>query len=174
MSDPFIGEIRMFGFDYPPRDWALCNGQTMQISQNQALFALLGTQFGGDGRITFNLPDFRGRVPVHRSLNGAYIQGYSGGEENVTIAPQTMPAHTHSFMATTETADKNGIGSQSNRYLAQTLGGTTYGAPSNLVPLSNLGLDPAGASAVEAHYNMQPYQVINFSISLSGIFPMRP
>lgn len=172
MSEPFIGEIRMLGFDYPPRDWALCNGQVMQISQNQALFALLGIQFGGDGRTTFNLPDFRGRVPTHgTSANGSYRQGQSGGLEKVTITSETMPAHTHSVMATIESADKNGIGVNANRYLAQTVEGTTYGAPSNSVLLSEVGLDPVGGSL--PHNNLQPYQVVNFSISLSGLFPTR-
>ena len=172
MSEPFIGEIRMFGFNYPPRDWALCDGQTIQISQNQALYALLGTQFGGDGRTTFKLPDFRGRVPVHRSTNNVYRQGEYGGLESVTITLQTMPEHTHTVMATTEPADKNGIGSQANRYLAQSVEGTTYGAASNVVQLNDAGLGNAGGS--QAHYNLQPSQVINFSISLRGLFPTRP
>ena len=171
MSEPFIGEIRMFGFNFPPRDWALCDGQTIQIYQNQALYALLGTQFGGDGRSTFQLPDFRGRVPVHPSTNGAYRQGEYGGTEYVTLMPQTMPAHTHTVMATNEPADKNAIGGQANRYFGQTVEGTTYGASSNLVPLNDSGIDSIGGS--QAHYNMQPFQVINFSISLRGIFPPR-
>jgi microcystin-dependent protein len=171
MSDPFIGEIRMFGFDYPPLDWALCNGQSIQISQNQALFALLGVQFGGDGVNTFKLPDFRGRVPVHPSNNRAYQQGDTGGSEYVTLTPQTMPTHTHSVVATNEAADKNGIGSQANRYLGQAVEGTTYGAPSDLVSLSDIGIDPVGES--QPHNNMQPYQVLNFSISLQGVFPPR-
>ncbi len=171
MSEPYIGEIRLFGFDYPPRDWALCNGQLLPISQHQALFALLGTQFGGDGRTAFRLPDFQGRVPVHASMNGAYRQGQTGGMESVTIVPQTLAAHTHSILATSETANKNGIGAQANRYFGQTVGGTTYGEPSNLLQLSDIGLDSVGGS--QAHYNMQPYQVLNFSISLIGIFPPR-
>lgn len=171
MSDPFIGEIRLFGFGFPPKGWALCNGQQLSVSQNAALFSLLGTQFGGDGRTTFGLPDLRGRTPLH--IGAGYSQGNSGGAENVTLTTPQIPLHNHLLMATSENADKSGIGAEKNRSLAQVVAGTAYGSPTaNITPLDSQAIVPAGNSV--PHSNLQPYQVVSFAIALTGLYPSRP
>ena len=169
MSSPFLGEIRMFGFDFPPRGWANCMGQLLPISQNQALFSLLGTFYGGDGRQNFALPDLRSRTPISQSSSTPI--GSVGGAENVTIGVSNLPAHTHSLAATTQTATKR---PPAGRMFAADNASTAdfYAAPAALV-----ALDPRTVSTVngsgQAHNNMQPFAVTNFSIALQGIFPSR-
>ncbi len=179
MSDYFLGEIRIFSFGYAPSpDWAKCNGAVLTINQNQALYTLLGTQFGGDGKVNFQLPDLRGRTPVSLgTLNGtSYLQGKTGGTENVTLtAPQLAP-HSHGFAvysntATTSAQDNSiyaAVGSAMAQYSPQNM----YAAPGGLVTLVGATVGNAGAGL--PHSNLQPYIVINFSISISGIYPSRP
>ena len=168
MAEPFIGEIRMFGFDYAPQNWAKCDGALLPITQNAALYSLLGTQFGGDGRTNFKLPDMRGRVPVDLGPN--ITQGQSFGAEIVSLNPNTMGQHTHPIGATTQNAD---VRNPDQGILAETVSEDRpiYGPPTNLVNMRTDALTSAGSG--QAHDNMQPYQVINFCIALDGLFPSR-
>ena len=188
MSDPFVGEIRIFTWDWNPKGWALCNGALLPIQQNVALYSLLGTQYGGNGTTTFGLPDLRGRVPIGigPAVGGStYVQGAAGGTENVTLTADTMPTHNHLVTGSTTNANAN-VPQTYSVYGAAVTGNpavaTNYYCPpivsSSLVPLqpstqsvaSNLSL--VGGSA--AHPNMQPSLVINYCIATSGIFPARP
>jgi len=170
--DPFVGEIKILPWDWAPKGWALCNGALLSISQNQALFSLLGTQYGGDGRSTFGLPDLRGRTAVHfGSFNGTiYPQGTQAGTETVTLINSTMPNHSHAFQGVTDTADKKLpagflIG-------ADTSPAADFLAPAgNLVALNPNAVAPAGSG--QPHSNLQPYLVINYVIALQGIYPSR-
>lgn len=165
MSSPFLAEIRLFSFNFAPRYWAQCNGQLLPINQNQALFSLLGTTYGGNGVTTFALPDMRGRAPLH--FNGSFPQGAAGGAISHTLSVSELPAHTHIANGSTNTADKRtGTGntwaaSPQSPYLAST-GNST---------LSPTSLTSTGGS--QAHPNEQPYLVLNFAIALQGIFPSR-
>ncbi|MEG3181833.1 phage tail protein [Sphingomonas sp. LT1P40] len=162
MSEPFLSEIKIVSFNFAPRGWALCNGQFLPINQNQALFALLGTTFGGNGQTTFALPNFRGRVPIHPG-NGHEL-GEAAGSTSVTINSQTMPQHLHFAQASIlsgSTPDPN------NAYLAGHLNG--YGAASSLTATSPQSVTNVGGS--QPHNNMQPYLVLNYIIALQGIFP---
>lgn len=169
MSDPFIGEIKMVGFNFAPRYWAFCNGQLLPVTQNQALFSLLGTMYGGDGRTTVGLPDMRGRVPVHVSPN--YIQGKMGGSQAVTLTLDHMPAHTHNFMGTSEAATKSNPGTNKDRTLGTETNDPFYASPGNLTPLNANSISPSGSGA--AHSNIQPCLAVNYIISLSGLYPSR-
>jgi len=171
MATPFIGEIRMFAGNFAPTGWVFCNGQTLSISEYMALFALIGTTYGGDGRTTFNLPDLRSRVPVHTGTlagGGIYIQGQTGGMETVTVATAQMPAHDHPFASTS-----NGVFDSPT--------GEVLGVPPNGTSLYVAGapggaLNPAANVAVggsEPHENLMPYLTTSFIISLFGIFPSR-
>jgi microcystin-dependent protein len=169
LMDAFIGEIRLFSYDWVPKGWAFCNGALMSIQQNTALFSLLGTQYGGDGRVTFGLPDLRGRTPV--AYGGAgYPIGASDGVENVTLTLTNLPVHNHAFLGTQTVG--NAI-TAINRALAGTA--TTdpahYAAPGALTPLNPASIAPAGSGI--SHYNMQPYLVLNYCIATSGVFPSR-
>ncbi|HEX4853077.1 phage tail protein [Arenimonas sp.] len=175
MSEKFIGQIMMAGFGFAPRFMAQCNGQLLPIAQNQALFSLLGTQYGGNGTTNFALPDLRGRTPigyassVDPSWQPPSVQiGQAAGVENVTLLSTNLPAHTHSAMASTSAG--------ATRNPRNAVYGTTtvpLHAPSSgaVVPLNPQTLAPAGGN--QPHPNMQPYGVINFCIALSGIFPSR-
>jgi microcystin-dependent protein len=162
--DPFIGEIVLLAFNFPPRGYATCDGQIMSISQNTALFSLLGTYYGGDGRTTFALPDLRGRVPISAGfapgLSG-YNIGQSGGQESHTLLPAEVPAHQHSIGAGgVQTTNRPG-----NGYAAQ---GGVYAATSTTT------MAPTGISGGnQPHNNMQPFLVLNYSIALQGIYPSR-
>jgi microcystin-dependent protein len=172
MAEPFIGEIRPFGFDFPPRGWAECNGQLLSISSYQALFSLLGTTYGGNGSTTFALPDLRGRVPVHAgtSTGGTITQGESGGSERVTLATQQLPAHGHTVMASADLASS--ASPAGNVMGAKGRGGVdVYAAASNLTPLAPGAVEAAGSG--QSHENMQPSLTVNFCIALFGIFPSR-
>jgi microcystin-dependent protein len=169
MAEPYIGEIKMFGFDYAPRNWALCDGQTLPINENQILYALLGTIYGGDGRTNFALPDFRGRVPVHRGY--VYPKpGIRTGVEKVAIQENELPVHTHGFIASTDAADKVTAGSNETRLLAKS-DALLYTAPNNLVDMNSDTTTKTGGG--QAHENMQPSLVISFAIALQGLFPSR-
>ena len=168
MSDPFLGQININAFGFAPKGWALCNGQLLPINQNQALFSLLGTQFGGDGRTTFALPDFRGRAAVHR---GAGLeQGQTAGAESVTLTRAQMPSHSHALMASADFAISNVPGNALPA--ARPRGGlalyATGGPPGSMAPgaVTSVG-------AGQQHPNMQPFNTLNFVIAMTGIFPSR-
>lgn len=164
MAEPFLSEIRMMSFSFAPRGWALCNGQLLPINQNQALFSLLGTTFGGNGQTTFGLPNLQGKVPIH--VGSGHTLGETGGEQAHTITQSEMPTHIHSAVATSA---NGGVIIATGNLLA---GGSPqlYRAPdANLVALNPGTLANVGGS--QAHLNMQPFLVINFSIALQGIFP---
>ena len=160
--DAFLAEIRMFSFVFAPKGWALANGQFLPINQNQALFALLGTTYGGNGQTTFALPDLRGRTPIH--MGNGHNLGEVGGAEAVTITQQTMPQHIHFMNASGDPTDN--INPGNNRFGAFNAG---YGPPSNLVALVPATVTSVGGS--QAHTNQSPFEVISFGICLAGIFP---
>jgi microcystin-dependent protein len=169
MDAPYVSEIRLFAFGFAPKGWAFCNGQLLSIQQNQALFSLLGTTYGGDGMRTFGLPNLQGRVPVHYGQGIAL--GASGGEESHTLLATEMPTHTHPA-----TADGTAA-SGSSKFVANSLLGTLpagvtyYGPPANPTPMSPTMVTNAGGN--QAHPNMQPYTVMNACIALVGIYPSR-
>ena len=163
MSEPFLSEIRLMSFNFPPKGWAFCNGQLLPINQNQALFSLLGTTYGGNGMTTFALPDLRGRVPIH--VGSGHYLGQAAGQESVTITASTMPAHNHqvrvSSVATGGTVGptNNYLGGANNAY-------RSGGATTTLIPET---VGTVGGS--QPHENRQPYLTISFCIALQGIFP---
>lgn len=176
MSEPFLGEIRLFAGSFAPRDWALCNGQLLSIQQNTALFAILGTTYGGDGKTTFALPNLQDRVPLNFGQGpglAEYALGQSGGEESVTLMQSEMPAHGHQAMA-----DSSGSGVNASPANAVWTGtpprggaivySSSAGSP---VPMSPMALQPTGGS--QPHNNQQPFLALTFIIALQGIFPVR-
>ena len=169
MASPFLGEIRTFGFNFAPTGWALCTGQLLPISQNAALFALLGTMYGGNGTTNFGLPDLQGRVPVHRATNGSFVQGAKGGTETVTLTAPMMPGHNHALLGTTTTA--NARAPDSALATSDVATDYYYSPPSNAVTLNSGSIGPAGGN--QPHTNLQPFLVINYCIALQGIFPSR-
>ena len=178
MSEPFLAEIRIVGFNFAPRGWAFCDGQILPINQNQSLYSLLGTTYGGDGRTSFALPDLRGRAAFHRGSSGGgqdYLLGQRGGQETHTLTVAEMASHTHAVKGTSALADKGQIGSGSNRAFATFDGEPAtdliYGDPSNLVPMASGIAQNTGGN--QAHNNMQPYQVVAFCIAIQGLFPSR-
>jgi microcystin-dependent protein len=166
MAEPFLSEIRIMSFNFAPKGWALCNGQLLPINQNQGLFSLLGTTFGGDGRVNFALPDVRARTPIH--VGNGHTLGERGGEQAHTVSIAETPTHTHTVNATSITATTN---NPSNTLLtAQSTAANLYGsAGSNLVAMSPAMVGNTGGS--QAHENMQPFLTLNFCIALQGIFP---
>jgi microcystin-dependent protein len=167
MSEPFLGEIKIISWNYAPKGWALCNGQFLPINQNQALFALLGTMYGGNGQTTFALPDFRGKVPIH--VGAGFTQGQTGGEQAHTVTMSEMPAHPH--FANASNADANTNTPTASAVLANSKGAAIYAGPSSLGAMLPTILSNIGGS--QPHNNMQPYLVLNFIIALQGIFPSR-
>lgn len=165
MAEPFLSEIRIFSFVFAPKGWALCNGQLMPINQNQALFSLLGTTFGGDGRVNFALPDLRGRAPIH--VGSGHTLGERGGEQAHTLSIAELPEHVHVLNATTTVSTTNTP--TGSVMLAQSTASQLYGAPSALVALAPAALTNTGGS--QAHLNMQPFLTLSFCIALQGIFP---
>ena len=163
MAEPFLSEIRIMSFVFAPKGWALCNGQLLPINQNQPLFALLGTNFGGDGRVNFALPDLRAKAPIH--VGNGHTLGERGGADSVTLSVQQMPAHTH-FVAGSSVA-QGGNNVPTGRFL----GGSAdvYAPLSNPTSLRPGTITNAGGS--QAHNNDQPYLVLSFCIALQGIFP---
>jgi len=164
MAEPFLSEIRIMSFSFPPKGWALCDGQLLPINQNQPLFSLLGTTYGGDGRVNFALPDLRGRASIH--MGSGHTLGERGGEQAHTLSISEIPTHTHSAMAT---STNGGVIIPTGNLLA---GGTPqlYHAPdANLTALNAATLGNVGGS--QAHLNMEPFLVLSFCIALQGIFP---
>lgn len=165
MSEPFLAEVRIVGFNFAPRGWAFCDGQILPINQNQSLYSLLGTTYGGDGRTSFALPDLRGRTPIH--VDGAHREGQKSGEETHTLAVNEMPQHTHQLKASSTNADSP---IAANNVLARNLN-ETYVAPANLDAMHSGSILNVGGG--QAHDNMQPYLALNFCIALQGLFPSR-
>ncbi len=168
MSTPYIGEIRMVGFNFAPQGWALCNGQLLAIAQNDALFNLIGTTYGGDGQTTFALPDLQGRIPLHMGSGPALTPrtiGQVGGSENVTLTTNQLPAHAHTPQA------HSANGSQSSPQNALWAGSPAAGYSANAaaIPMNNTLIGATGGS--QPHTNVMSFQAINFVISLFGIFP---
>ena len=171
MAQAFVGEIRMVGFNFAPSGWQLCEGQLLSIADNDALFALIGTTYGGDGQSTFGLPDLRGRIPVHVGTNPQsgipYAQGQSAGTETVTLQISQIPGHTHLLAAQTGNGTQPGPG---NGYWAGS-GLNQFSTATPSTTMSNTLLADAGQS--QPHDNMPPYLCVNFAISLFGVFPSR-
>ena len=180
MAEPFLSEIRMMSFNFAPKGWAQCNGQFLPINQNQALFSLLGTTYGGNGQTTFALPDLRGRTPIH--FGAGFTLGQAGGQEAHTITISEMPGHIHFVRAnnTNGIAGVPGLTPESTKSVAQALvslqgGGTTsaqiYGTGSPTTAMHPATIGNTGGS--QPHINMMPYLTISFCIALQGIFPSR-
>lgn len=165
MSEPFLGEIKMTSFGFAPRGWAFCNGQLLPINQNQALFSILGTTYGGDGRTTFALPDMRGRVPVHGD-----VIGMQGGEAQHTVTSAELPVHNHAMLASTAISHAP---DPTGRVLGSVEAGALniYHQADGSAALHPSTLNQTGGN--QAHNNMQPYSTTNFIIALQGIFPSR-
>jgi len=176
MSEPFLAEIKIISWNFAPKGWAFCNGQFLPINQNQALFSILGTMYGGNGQTTFALPDFRGRGPIHQGQG--FIVGQRGGEEAHTITQSEMAAHNHfvgcnSGSGTLALATKPTAPSQANTWALSTQNpyhsGQGNGVPANATSMNPASITNTGGS--QPHTNMQPYLVLNFIIALIGIFP---
>ena len=163
MAEPFLSEIRMMSFSFAPKGWAMCNGQLLPINQNQALFSLLGTTFGGDGRVNFALPDLRHRVPIH--AGAGHTLGERAGSDAVTLTLQQLPQHVH--MENASTASSGGTNNPSGNFLGSA--NNVYAAPQGLTPFNPATITNTGGS--QAHNNDQPYLVLTFCIALQGIFP---
>jgi microcystin-dependent protein len=163
MAEPFLSEIRIMSFGFPPKGWALCDGQLLPINQNQGLFSLLGTTYGGDGRVNFGLPNLQGRAPIH--MGSGHSLGERGGEQAHTLSIGEIPTHVHTLSGSTNAGDNN---DPTGRVLAKS-------QQNAYAPAANLGAMNAGVvtntGGSQAHLNMQPFLVLNFSIALQGIFP---
>jgi microcystin-dependent protein len=164
MAQPYVGEIRMFAGNFAPVGWMFCEGQLLPISENETLFQLIGTMYGGDGESTFALPDLRGRIPVH--VGAGLVQAETGGVEEVTLTTSQIPAHSHPFLASTGIADKS---SPQSNVVAQSTAAQLYLEDNPNVNLAPQSITPVGGS--QPHTNFQPYLCVNFIISLFGIFP---
>lgn len=165
MAEPFLAEIRLVSFGFAPKGWAFCNGQILPINQNQALFSLLGTTFGGDGRVNFALPDLRGRTPIH--VGSAHTLGERGGEQAHTLSIAEIPTHAHVLQASSANGTTAVPGATT--VLAASANYEAYRAPTSLVATSAASVTNVGGS--QAHLNMQPFLTISFCIALQGIFP---
>jgi microcystin-dependent protein len=167
MAEPFLSEIRLMSFSFAPQGWALCNGQLMPINQNQALFSLLGTTFGGDGRVNFALPNLQGRAPIH--VGSGHTLGERGGEQAHTLSIAELPTHTHTLNASATDGDAPvPATATAGDILARTVN-QIYGPPTALTALVTGSVTNSGGS--QAHLNMQPFLALNFCIALQGIFP---
>ena len=174
MADPFVAEIRIFPLNFAPKGWAFCNGQILPISQNTALFSLLGTTYGGDGKSTFALPDLQGSAPMHPGQGpglSLHDLGETGGSDAVALLESEIPTHSHTIQAANFPGDVQAP--QPAVSLARTSGGNSYQSTTNqnVVSMSPSALAPAGGD--EPHNNMQPYLTLNFCIALQGVFPPR-
>jgi microcystin-dependent protein len=174
MADPFVAEIRIFPFFFAPKGWAFCDGQLLPLSQNTALFSLLGTTYGGDGKSNFALPDLQGRAPMHPGQGpglSLHDLGETGGSETVSLLESEIPAHSHAVMSVA-----GGFGGNTNvptgNAFAKASQGNAYTTAANLVQLSDSTIAPAGGD--QPHNNMQPYLTLSFCIALQGVFPPRP
>jgi microcystin-dependent protein len=166
MAEPFLSEIRIMSFNFAPKGWAMCNGQSMPINQNQALFSLLGTTFGGNGQTTFNLPNNQGRTPIH--VGNGHTVGEQGGEQNHTLLVSEMPSHVHGLSGTSVAASTN-IPDVTSQWADTSPNKAYNGSGQNLGAMNAAILSNSGGS--QAHINMQPYLTLNFCIALQGIFP---
>jgi len=167
MSEPYVGEIRIFAGNFAPNGWAFCDGQLMAISENDTLFNLIGTTYGGDGQNTFALPDLRGRLPLHQGTGGgsSYVIGQPGGAETVLLTTSQIPSHAHLALASVNnasTANASGVVAQTPTY-------TPYVGTAPDTPLATAAIAPTGGS--QAHTNFQPYLCLNYIISLFGVYP---
>jgi microcystin-dependent protein len=165
MAEPFLSEIRIMSFGFAPKGWALCNGQLLPINQNQALFSLLGTTYGGDGRVNFGLPNLQGNVPIH--MGSGHTLGERGGEQGHTLSIAEIPTHVHTLKASTTTATT--VSPDVNTVISASTPQAIYGTAANLLAMAPNSIGNVGGS--QAHLNMQPFLVLNFSIALQGIFP---
>jgi microcystin-dependent protein len=173
MADPFVAEIRIFGFNFAPTGWAQCDGQLLPISQNTALFSLLGTMYGGDGKSTFALPNLQDSAPLFWGQGqglSLYDEGQQGGTPFVTLLQSEMPLHTHAWQANAAPATLNAP--DNGRALARSSGATSFKTINPDVQMAFQAITPTGGSL--PHNNMQPYLVLNFCIALQGVFPARP
>lgn len=168
MSEPYLSEIKMVSFNFAPKGWAMCNGQVLAIQQYQALFALIGTTYGGDGIHTFALPNLQGRVPIHlgtSNMGNAYVEGEQSGEVNHTLIASEMASHTHPMKATATATTNTAAGN-----FPAAAGSAIYGSATDTTMNSSI-VSQAGGNV--AHNNLQPYLVVNFVIAMSGVFPSR-
>lgn len=165
MSEPFLAEVRIVGFNFAPRGWAFCDGQILPINQNQSLYSLLGTTYGGDGRTSFALPDLRGRTPIH--VDGSHREGQKSGEETHTLAANEMPEHRHILKG----SSTNGNAPVPTGFVFAKTPPQIYRSPANLTALRSGTVANVGGG--QAHENMQPYLAVNFCIALQGLFPSR-
>ena len=168
MGTPYLGEVKITAFNFAPKGWALANGQLMPINQNQALFSIYGTSFGGDGRVNFALPDIRGKVPIHRGSTNTL--GSVGGQESHTVTISEMPAHNHFTVVNTSTApDTGGNIPGTDKRLANSNGASLY-HPFGSQQLMNAGMI-GNAGGSQPHNNMMPYEVLSFCVALQGVYP---
>ena len=165
MAEPFLSEIRIMSFGFAPKGWALCNGQLLPINQNQALFSLLGTTYGGDGRVNFGLPNLQGNVPIH--MGSGFTLGEKGGEQAHTLSIAEVPTHVHVWNAVDIPATQSSPAATVT--LSQSVQSNLYSAPANLQAMAPNTVGPVGGS--QAHLNMQPFLILCFCIALQGIFP---
>ena len=173
MADPFVAEIRIFPFNFAPQGWAWCNGQLLPLSQNTALFSLLGTTYGGDGKSTFALPDLEGRAPMHPGQGpglSLHDLGETGGSETVTLLESEIPAHQHTLRA--YKSDPSDRFQPTGALLGRANNGNIYNTAANFVGMNGQSLGPAGGD--QPHNNMMPYLTFYFNIALQGVFPARP
>ena len=173
MADPFVAEIRIFPFNFAPKGWAWCDGQLLPLSQNTALFSLLGTTYGGNGKSNFALPDLQGRAPMHPGQGpglSLHDLGETGGSETVTLLESEIPSHSHAVMAggNFDVGDSN---VPTGNIMAKSASGFAYFTAQNLTPMSDSTLAPAGGD--QPHNNLQPYLTFYFCIALQGVFPPR-
>jgi microcystin-dependent protein len=170
--DPFVAEIRIFPFNFAPKGWAFCDGQILPLSQNTALFSLLGTTYGGDGKSNFALPNMQGNAPMHPGQGpglSLHDLGETGGSETVTLLESEIPAHSHALQA--DSADPGEDRTPASEALARSTGAALYASSASLVPFASQALSPAGGD--QPHNNMQPYLTLNFCIALQGVYPPR-
>ncbi len=173
MSEPFVAEVRIFAGNFAPRGWAFCDGQLLPISQNTALFSLIGNTYGGDGRTTTALPDLRGRAPMHPGSGPGLTSrrlGQRGGNDSITLTESQLPNHDHNAQAYARPGD---LADPTNRFLARSSGPNTYQSDTtnNLTTMNSAALAPAGGS--QSHNNLQPFLTLNFIIALVGLYPSR-